>query len=119
MVAREGLDETIVDFCRFARANGLPAGVKESLVALEAVSVVGVSDRQTLKAALRAVLCSSQADWEKFGEVFEAFWGLGEGELQRSEHQQKPEPAVNKVQPQWEEAGLLRPAAGKARVTEE
>src|SRR5262249_21201736 len=29
------------------------------------------------------------------------------------------EPAVNKVQPQWEEAGLLRPAAGKARVTEE
>src|SRR2546423_939712 len=73
-----GLDGVIVEFCRFARANGLLAGVKESLGALEAVEVVGMTDRETLKTALRAVLCSSKADWDLFEELFEAFWTSAE-----------------------------------------
>ena len=70
----EGLDEAVVDFCRFSRANGLPASVKESLSALDVVRVAGLGDRETFKAALRAVLCSSKADWDLFDELFETFW---------------------------------------------
>jgi uncharacterized protein with von Willebrand factor type A (vWA) domain len=74
------LEYSIVDFCRFAQANGLTAGVKESLGALEAARTVGVADRQTFKAALRAALCSSKADWDLFEEVFAAFFGSGEAD---------------------------------------
>lgn len=79
----QGLGNAIVDLCRFARANGLPASVKESLGALEVASTVGVADRGTLKAALRAVLCSSKADWDLFEELFEAFWS-GESSIRRA-----------------------------------
>ena len=66
MLQTTGLDQTIVEFCRFARASGIAAGVKESLEAVRAASAIGIADRQNLKFALRAVLCSTKADWEIF-----------------------------------------------------
>jgi uncharacterized protein len=69
-----GIERAIIEFCRFARENGLPTGVKESLDALRAAGAVGVANREYFKDALRAVLCSSKADWELFEEVFAAFW---------------------------------------------
>ncbi|HEY2360217.1 MAG TPA: VWA domain-containing protein [Candidatus Angelobacter sp.] len=74
MLQTTGLDQTIVEFCRFARASGIAAGVKESLEAVRAASVIGIADRQNLKFALRAVLCSTKADWDIFDEIFEVFW---------------------------------------------
>src|SRR5262245_11795362 len=118
MSGGEGLDEAVVDFCRFARVNGLAAGVKESLTALEAVRAVGVMDRQTLKAALRAVLCSSKAGWELFEEVFAGFWGFNEGSLRRPEQHQKSGTTARELPPQQEQAGLMLSAAGKAKVVE-
>lgn len=76
-----GLQQTIVEFCRFARANGIATGVKESLEAVRAASVVGIADRQNLKFALRAVLCSTKADWDSFDEIFDAFWSEFAGEV--------------------------------------
>ncbi|MBZ5492085.1 MAG: VWA domain-containing protein [Acidobacteriia bacterium] len=73
-----GLERTIVEFCRFARANGIAAGVKESLEAVRAASAVGIEERQNLKFALRAVLCSTKADWDIFDEIFDAFWSRSE-----------------------------------------
>ena len=64
----------ITEFCRFARESGVSSGVKENLDALRAAGAVGIDDRQQLKFALRAVLCSKKADWEFFDEIFEAFW---------------------------------------------
>ncbi len=78
------MENAIVDFCRFAQANGLTAGVKESLASLEVVRVVGVGDRPTFKAALRAVLCSSKVDWDLFEELFESFWS-GESSTRRAQ----------------------------------
>jgi uncharacterized protein len=69
-----GLERSIIEFCRFARENGLPVGVKEGLDALRAARAVGIAARENLKFALRAVLCSSQADWDLFEGIFEAFW---------------------------------------------
>jgi uncharacterized protein len=67
------LTESVVAFCRFARVKGLPGGLHRSLAALRAVQAVGTGDREGLKFALRAALCSSKADWDRFDEVFKAF----------------------------------------------
>ena len=65
----------IVEFCRFARSCGISSGVGESTDALAAVHAVGVTDREPLKFALRSVLCSTKEDWDRFDEIFDAFWG--------------------------------------------
>src|SRR6516164_11703894 len=67
------LTESVVSFCRFARANGLSGGLHRSLAALRAVKAVGTSDRETLRFALRAALCSSKAEWDLFDELFMTF----------------------------------------------
>ena len=72
------LEATIVEFCRFARECGLAVGVKESLDALRAARAVGIAERERLKFALRAVLCSAKDDWDAFDEIFEAFWSVTE-----------------------------------------
>lgn len=68
----------MVEFCRFLRANGLPAGVQQTLAALEVAEAVGLQDRQTFADALRAALCSSKEAWDLFGQLFEAFWSEGD-----------------------------------------
>jgi uncharacterized protein len=65
----------IVGFCRFARDRGLSVGVKETLAALQVVLAVGLTDRDSVKFALRAVLCSRKEDWDLFDGLFEGFWG--------------------------------------------
>src|SRR5215471_18427973 len=71
------LASRIVEFCRFCRSSGLPVGVQESMDALEAARLVGVSNKQSLKSALRAVLCSGKEEWEEFDELFATFWNSG------------------------------------------
>jgi len=64
----------ITEFCRFVRAEGLSAGVKESVTALEAARAVGIADRELLRLALRSVLCSSKDEWDKFDDLFWVFF---------------------------------------------
>jgi len=114
-MAREeapGLERTIVEFCRFARANGIAAGVKESLEAVRATNSVGIADRQNLKFALRAVLCSTKADWDIFDEVFDVFWSgsAPRGNLLSS----KPSRNVLEQESQQENAELASMAHGAA-----
>ncbi len=70
----DGFVKAVVGFCRFARANGLNAGVKETIDSLEVARAVAVTDKELFKFALRAVLCSSKEEWDLFDDVFEAFW---------------------------------------------
>jgi uncharacterized protein with von Willebrand factor type A (vWA) domain len=87
MESREApaLEQTVVEFCRFARSNGIATGVKETLDAARAASAVGFADPQNLKFALRAVICSAKADWDVFDEIFDAFWrGSASGKLERA-----------------------------------
>jgi uncharacterized protein len=76
-IARENPDHlaaSIVAFCRFVRSNGLPIGTQQTLAALEAANIVGVTDWQRFSFALRAALCSSQQEWEQFDRFFDTFW---------------------------------------------
>src|SRR5689334_22241236 len=83
-----GLEGTIVEFCRFARERGLAVGVKESMDALRAARAVGLAERERLKFALRAVLCSAKDEWDAFGEIFEVFWSVT-GRVQLAERANK------------------------------
>jgi uncharacterized protein with von Willebrand factor type A (vWA) domain len=67
------LTESVVEFCRFARVNGLSGGLHRSLAALRAVRAVGTGDREILRFALRAALCSSMAEWDLFDELLKTF----------------------------------------------
>src|SRR5262249_5181942 len=70
-----GIEGRVVGFCRFARASGFNAGVEETMDALEGIRVAGNVVPSTFKAVLRAVLCSSKDEWDRFEGVFEEFWG--------------------------------------------
>jgi uncharacterized protein with von Willebrand factor type A (vWA) domain len=82
---------TIVEFCRFARDKGLPAGVQGTLDALGATVALGVGSEQALKFGLRSVLCSSKDDWDLFEECFKTFWkGAGPERLSfRTTHRER------------------------------
>lgn len=70
----DGLTARITEFCRFARAEGLSAGITESVTALEAARAVGLGEREALRLALRSVLCSSKEEWDQFDDLFWLFW---------------------------------------------
>ncbi|MBZ5506276.1 MAG: VWA domain-containing protein [Acidobacteriia bacterium] len=114
----QGLDLSIIEFCRFARERGLSTGVKESLDALRAASAVGIAGRENLKFALRAVLCSSKADWELFDDVFETFWNRSES----GDWARKPGGKRNKNskedRPQQDNAGLALMGQSSSSNTE-
>ncbi len=93
------LAPSIVAFCRFARANGLSAGMQQTIAALEVAKVVGSMDRQVFAFALRSVLCSSKEQWELFDQVFETFWN-STGDGRRITPNENPQPsAITRKQP--------------------
>ena len=64
----------IVHFVRLLRAAGIPAGPERTLVALEAVSAVGVTRKEDFRSALAAVLISRQEHLTVFDGAFDVFW---------------------------------------------
>ena len=89
-----------MEFCRFLRREGINSGVNDSAAALEAAAIVGVQDREVLRMALRAVLCSSKDDWDLFDDLFWIFWrdadsaaGRRERERRRKQKLEQPTPS--------------------------
>jgi uncharacterized protein len=82
----------IVKFCRFARENGIAAGVGGTLSALEAAGAA-VADRETLRFALKSGLCASKEEWDAFDSIFDSFWSdAGLAEAARTESAQRKRP---------------------------
>ncbi|WP_024921753.1 MULTISPECIES: VWA domain-containing protein [unclassified Afipia] len=73
-----GARRKLGDFVRVLRDNGFVVGLAEIGDALIVLSGSASSTPSRLRPALRALLCSNKADWEKFDEIFDAFW-LGRG----------------------------------------
>ncbi len=76
--AGAGARRKLGDFARVLRDNGFVAGLAEVGVALTVLSSPASSTPSRLRPALRALFCSNKADWEKFEDIFDAFW-LGRG----------------------------------------
>ena len=64
------------------RDNGFKVGLAETSDALAILTSPAALRPTSLKPALRALFCATHSDWERFDEIFDAFW-RGEGMRQR------------------------------------
>jgi uncharacterized protein with von Willebrand factor type A (vWA) domain len=86
-------------FGRRLRGRGLLVGPAEIGLALQALETIDLADRDTVRLALRTVLCSRAEDLPAFDEEFERFWEA---------------PAFGPVMPGQEETGAETDLAGTA-----
>jgi uncharacterized protein len=68
----------LAGFARTLRDNGFKVGLAETRDALTVLASPAATRPTTLKPALKALLCATHSDWERFDEIFDAFW-LGRG----------------------------------------
>jgi uncharacterized protein len=61
-------------FVRTLRDNGFKVGLAETRDALVILASPAATRPLALEPALRALFCATHSDWEKFGEIFAAFW---------------------------------------------
>ena len=64
---------SVVEFCRFVRANGLDSGIRATIDSVRAVRIVDQVGLDDSRHALRAVLSASKRDWDLFDQLFDAF----------------------------------------------
>ena len=68
------LQGRLVEFVRLARSNNFRVGVAEELDAQRVALSCGITASSRLRWGLRALLCSSQDDWQRFDELYDAYW---------------------------------------------
>ncbi|HLQ25412.1 MAG TPA: VWA domain-containing protein [Acidiferrobacterales bacterium] len=66
--------QRVVEFSRFARDNGFQIGVQESLDALTIAGHANILDQRLLRFGLRSLFCADKSDWQRFDDVFNAYW---------------------------------------------
>jgi uncharacterized protein with von Willebrand factor type A (vWA) domain len=64
----------LAGFVRTLRDNGFKVGLAETGDALEILTAPLAARPSTLRPALRSLFCATHSDWERFDEIFDAFW---------------------------------------------
>ncbi len=64
----------LAGFMRTLRDNGFAVGLAETRDALTVLASPAAARPESLRPALRALLCSTHTDWERFDEIFDAYW---------------------------------------------
>src|ERR1700728_4489191 len=77
-----GAGRRLAGFARTLRDNGFRVGLAETSDALAVLTSAAAARPASLMPALRALFCATHSDWERFDEIFDAFW-RGEGMRQR------------------------------------
>lgn len=77
-----GARRRLAGFARTLRDNGFYVGLAETADALRVMASPAAAQTGSFKAALRALFCATHSDWEKFDEIFDAYW-RGEGMRRR------------------------------------
>jgi uncharacterized protein with von Willebrand factor type A (vWA) domain len=73
------MDAKVVEFTALLRRNGVRVSLAETMDAFQALDTVGLGDRETVRAALRATAVKRAVDVPTFDRLFELFFsGLGE-----------------------------------------
>ena len=70
----ESTREKLVSFVQTLRNNGFIIGFSETRDALRLMTGSTSERASLLQAVLRTLFCSRHSDWEKFDEIFDAFW---------------------------------------------
>jgi uncharacterized protein len=73
----------LAGFARTLRDNGFKVGLAETRDAATVLASPIAARPASLQSALRALFCATHSDWEKFDEIFQAFWG---GQHMRAAH---------------------------------
>ena len=81
-ISMSGARRRLAVFARTLRDNGFKIGLAETSDALAILGSPLATWPSLLKPALRALFCATHSDWERFDEIFAAFW-QGEGMRQR------------------------------------
>src|SRR6185436_3047718 len=68
------MDEKLVEFSNLLRQNGLRVSLAESMDVFRALDVVGIADRETMRAALRATLVKRSVDVPTYEQLFDLFF---------------------------------------------
>ncbi|HVE22608.1 MAG TPA: VWA domain-containing protein [Acidocella sp.] len=95
------LAQNVLHFARLLRRTGLRIGTAESLAAIEALTLVDISDRDSVHDALRAVMIHAREELPLFDQAFALFW--------RAPQASAPPPGA---------AGLDKMAPGERRLAE-
>ncbi|HUI97266.1 MAG TPA: VWA domain-containing protein [Xanthobacteraceae bacterium] len=66
--------QKLAGFARTLRDNGYKVGLAETRDALAILAGPPGARPATFKPALRALFCATHSDWERFDEIFDAFW---------------------------------------------
>ena len=69
-----GARRRLAGFARTLRDNGFHIGLAETCDALGILTSPAALKATSLKPALRALFCVTQSDWQRFDEIFDAFW---------------------------------------------
>jgi uncharacterized protein with von Willebrand factor type A (vWA) domain len=73
-MAALGTRRRLAGFARTLRDNGFRVGLSETRDALQVLASLAALRPTSLKPALRALFCATHSDWERFDEIFDAFW---------------------------------------------
>jgi len=79
-----GLDNRIIEFVRGLRAAGVRVSLAESMDAMRAVGVIGVSEKEMFRQSLRTTLVKESTDFPIFDELFSLFFTGGGPPLQNA-----------------------------------
>ena len=82
-----GARRRLAGFAVTLRDNGFKVGLAETRDALAVLVSTAAARRSSLKPALRALFAATRSDWERFDEIFDAYWGsrgMRRGELTRA-----------------------------------
>jgi len=73
-MAALGTRRRLAGFARTLRDNGYRVGLAETRDALDVLTSSVALRPTSLKPALRALFCATHSDWERFDDIFDAFW---------------------------------------------
>src|SRR5262249_43526967 len=68
------MDEKLVEFSNLLRRNGVRVSLAESMDVVRALDLVGLSERATVRAALRTTLVKRGVDVPVYEELFDLFF---------------------------------------------
>jgi len=79
-----GMRTRLAGFTRTLRDNGFKVGLAETRDALAVLTSAAAERPSALRPAFRALFCATHSDWQRFDEIFAAYWlGAGVRRVQR------------------------------------
>ena len=105
-----GLRRRLAGFVRTLRDNGFAVGLAETRDALAILASPAALRPALLMPALRSLFCATRSDWERFEEIFAAFWqGSGVRRVQPASTLSRHRPWLQRLAESANEPGATAP----------